>query len=56
MATDGKSTTKGYLLQNELLVHKWMPHGNNFVGAPVFQIVVLSNFRDVLRTLNDQNI
>lgn len=33
-----------------------MPHVENFVGDPVFQIVVPSRFRDkVLRTSHDQS-
>ncbi len=53
---DGKSAAKGYLLKDELLVRKWMPHGETFVGNPVFQVVVLTKFRDeVLRTSHDQS-
>lgn len=37
---DGKSAAKVYLLQEELL-RKWVPHGKDFVGNPVFQVVVV---------------
>lgn len=36
-------------------MRKCLPHGDNFVGNPVFQIVVPSKFREeVLRTSHDQ--
>ena len=53
---DGKSAMHGYMLQDGLLVRKWVPHGDNFVGYPVFQIVVPDKFRqEVLRTSHDQS-
>lgn len=53
---EGKSAANGYMLQDKLLVRKWMPHGENFVGDPVFQIVVPPRFRDeVLRTSHDHS-
>ncbi len=52
---DVKSAAEGYLLQNGLLVRKWVPHGESFVGNPIFQVVVPSKFREeVLRTSHDQ--
>lgn len=52
---DGKSTTGGYLLQGELLVRKWLSHGEDFIGEPVFQVVVPVKFREeVLRTAHNQ--
>lgn len=53
---DGNSTASGYLLQDELLVRKWLLHGKDFVGKPVLQIVVPVKFRDeVLKTAHDQS-
>jgi len=50
-----RSAVGGYLLQGGLLVRKWSPHGVNFVGEPVFQIVVPEKFRiEVLKTSHDQ--
>ena len=37
---DMKSAAIGYLCQDQLLVRKWVPHGLNRVGDPVFQVVV----------------
>lgn len=52
---DGKSAAKGYLLQDDLLVRKWMPHGEDFVGN-MFHVVVLIKFREeVLRMSHDQS-
>ena len=42
---DGESALKVYLLQDKLLVRKWMPHGHDFLVDPVFQIVVPEKFR-----------
>ncbi len=53
---DGNSAASGYLLQGELLVRKWLSHGEDFLGKPVFQIVVPAKFRDeVLKTSHDQS-
>lgn len=49
---DGKSAANGYLL----LVRKWMPHGENVVCRPIFQIVVPLKFCDeVLKASHDQS-
>lgn len=51
---DGESALKGYLLKDGLLVMKWVPHGHDFLGDPVFQIVVPEKFRqEVLKTSHD---
>ena len=53
---DGQSAAKGYLLQDELLVRKWVPHGETFVGTPVLQVIVPSKFQEeVLRVLHNQS-
>ncbi len=50
-----RSAAGGYLLQEGLLVRKWSPHGVNFVGKPVFQIVVPEKFHvEVLKAAHDQ--
>lgn len=52
---EGESTAGGYLLQDEVLVRKWLSHGEDFVGPPVFQVVVPAKFRvEVLRTAHTQ--
>ena len=35
-----KSVASGYFLQDGILVRKLMPHGEEFVGDPNFQVVV----------------
>ena len=53
---EGRSAASGYLLQDKLLVRKWLPHGDSFVDNPVFQVVVPSKFRgEVLKTAHDQS-
>lgn len=52
---EGSSVANGYLLQEGLLVRKWVPHGESVVGNPVFQVVVPAKFRaEVLRTSHDK--
>ncbi|XP_049904288.1 uncharacterized protein LOC126392736 [Epinephelus moara] len=52
---DGRSAASGYLLQDGLLVRKWLPHGEDFIGKPVFQFVVLEKFCcEVLKTSHNQ--
>uniref|UniRef100_A0AAQ4QC33 Gypsy retrotransposon integrase-like protein 1 n=1 Tax=Gasterosteus aculeatus aculeatus TaxID=481459 RepID=A0AAQ4QC33_GASAC len=51
-----KDRAHGYFVQNEVLVRKWVPHCESFVGDPVYQIVVPSKFRDlVLRVAHDES-
>ncbi|XP_034567353.1 uncharacterized protein LOC117832370 [Notolabrus celidotus] len=53
---EGSSAAGGYVLQGELLVRKWLAHGEDFVGEPVFQVVVPEKFRgEVLKTSHDQS-
>ena len=53
---DGESALKGYLVQDGLLVRKWVPQGHDFLGDPVFQIVVPEKFRqEVLKMSHDQS-
>lgn len=43
-------------LLNELLVRKWVPHGDDFVGDPIIQIVVPVKFREsVLKLAHDES-
>lgn len=36
--------SRGYLIQDKDLLRKWIPHGDHFVGDPVFQVVVPTKF------------
>lgn len=47
-----KSVASGYFLHDGILIRKWMPQGEDFVGDPIFQMVVPSEFR-VLRLAHD---
>ena len=50
-----KNLAQGYFIENGVLLRKWLPHGEGFIGDPVYQIVVPSKFRDlVLRVAHDE--
>lgn len=34
----------GYFVHSEVLLRKWFPHKDDFVGEPVFQVVVPALF------------
>lgn len=45
----------GYFVDNDLLVRKWVPYDDDFVGEPVVQLVVPEKFRGtVLKTAHDE--
>lgn len=45
---------QGYFLQDGLLLRLWAPHGDNFGGDPIMQIVLPSKFRmPVIQTAHD---
>lgn len=49
-----ESVAHGYCLEDDLLVRKWLPQGERFVGDAIFQIVVPSKLRDgILKTAHD---
>ena len=49
-----ESVAHGYFLEDDLLVRKWLPQGERFVGDAIFQIVVPSKLRDgILKTAHD---
>ena len=49
-----KSVASGYFLQDGILMRKWVPHGEDFVGDSIFQVVVPSKFRGyVLKLAHD---
>lgn len=51
---DFQSASQGYFLLNDILVRKWGPHGDNFLGKPIVQTVVPQKFRQmVLKTAHD---
>ena len=51
-----QNVAHGYFLQNDLLVRKWVPCDSDFVGEPVFQVVVPDKFRDtVLKIAHDES-
>ena len=43
-----KNHAQCYFLQNEVLMRKWVPQWEHFVGEPVYQVVVPSRFRSVV--------
>lgn len=51
-----KDSLWGYFVHESLLVKKWMPHGMNFVGDPVYQVVIPNKRRAaVLRLENNES-
>lgn len=49
-----ESVAFGYFVKDSVLMRKWVPHGNDFVGDPIFQMVVPTKFREsVLKVVND---
>nr|XP_033964458.1 uncharacterized protein LOC117465610 [Pseudochaenichthys georgianus] len=49
-----RSTARGYFLQDGLLVRKWVPQGDCFMGEEVVQVVLPSKLRlTVLQTAHD---
>ena len=41
------NVARGYFVHNGVLLRKWSPH-KDFVGDPVFQVVVPTNFRQMM--------
>ena len=49
-----ESVAHGYFLEEGMLVRKWLPLGDKFVGDAIFQIVVPTNIRaGILKTAHD---
>ena len=47
---------KGYFIEKGVLLRKWVPHGEGFMGEPVYQVVIPSKFREVvLRVAHDES-
>lgn len=43
-------------MQDGVLVRKWVPHGEDFVGDPVFQVVIPSKYHgQVLKLAHDRS-
>ncbi|XP_039514899.1 uncharacterized protein LOC120469791 [Pimephales promelas] len=55
-ATVISSAGSGYFVRNGVLFRKWVTLGNDFVGDPVFQLVVPAKFRSlVLKVAHDES-
>ena len=53
-AEETREVARGYFVQGDLLVRKWVPCVGDSVGEPIFQVVVPDGFRgDVLKTAHD---
>lgn len=49
-----KNSSQGYFLHNGLLLRKWLPYNDRFVGDPVVQVVLPDKFRtSVLKLTHD---
>lgn len=43
-----ENRAQGYFIQSNVLMRKWAPQGKDFVGDPVYQVVVPARFRSVV--------
>ncbi|MCI4378233.1 hypothetical protein PGIGA_G00213480 [Pangasianodon gigas] len=46
--SEAPDVTRGYFVQDGLLLRKCSPHGEDFVGDPIVQVVVPTKFRSVV--------
>ncbi len=46
----------GYFLQDGMLVRKWIPHGNDFAGDPIMQVVVPEMYRSLLLRISHDKL
>ncbi|XP_039531236.1 uncharacterized protein LOC120481582 [Pimephales promelas] len=50
-----RHVAQGYFLQDGMLVRKWIPHGSDFAGDPILQVVVPEKYRSlVLESSHDK--
>lgn len=47
-----KNLSQAYLIQNHVLLKKWVPHSEYFVGEPIYQVVVPSKFHDLVLSVS----
>lgn len=53
---DVPNVARGYFVQDGMLLRKWFPHGDDFVGDPVVQVVVPTKFqKTVLEVAHDHS-
>ncbi len=53
---DVSNVARGYFVQDGMLLRKWVPHGDDIVGDPVFEVVVPTKFRKtVLEVAHDHS-
>ena len=45
---DMETATRGYFVKNNVLMCKWCPQTDHFVGRPVLQIAVPAKFREMV--------
>lgn len=50
-AEEVNDSSHGYFVHNEVLVKKWVLHGDSFICHPIIQIVVPAKFREVVLKL-----
>lgn len=43
-----KNLAQGYFIEKGVLLRKWVPHGEGFMGEPVYQVVIPSKFCEVV--------
>ncbi len=43
---EARNSSQCYFMHNMLLVRKWVPHGDDFIEEPVFQVALPTKFRE----------
>lgn len=46
----------GYFLQDGMLVRKWIPHGSDFAGDPIMQVVVPEKYRSIVLKISHDEL
>ena len=47
---------QGYVIQDDVLLRKWVPHGERGIGDPVYQLIMPATFRErVLRVSHEES-
>ena len=55
-AAEMETAAQGYFFLDEVLVRKWLPQGEEFIGDPVVQIVVPKKFREAVLKIAHDNV
>uniref|UniRef100_A0A8C1I8K6 Gypsy retrotransposon integrase-like protein 1 n=1 Tax=Cyprinus carpio TaxID=7962 RepID=A0A8C1I8K6_CYPCA len=51
-----RNVAHGYFLQDGILVRKWIPHGSDFAGDPIIQVVVPEKYRSLVLQISHDKL